>query len=145
MTCLLLFVHLCTLLGECFISEDKMIPSQSISTTTTVISGGEIVLTMLELKPGSMIRGHLTVGMQLDISYCMFDHTLYHSVHPSLINTYISHTHSVTLTKYLNSLPSKCKHDKLKHNRYSSFAFRRQEKEKHSSYCQIYNYSSLKG
>lgn len=37
------------------------------------------------------------------------DHTLYHSVHLSLIHIHISHTHSYTHNILKNSLPSKCK------------------------------------
>lgn len=43
------------------------------------------------------MRGHHTAGMQPPVMY----HTLYRSVHLSLIHIYISHTHSVTLTAYL--------------------------------------------
>lgn len=75
----------------------------------------------------------------------MADHTLYHSVHLSLIHIY-SHTHSYThniLKKKKKKLVTKVQ-TKPKHDRYPFFAFRRQKKERHSSYCQIYNYSSLK-
>lgn len=99
-----------------------------------------IVLTMLKMKPVDM-RGHLTVGMQRNNSY-VEPHPV--SFCPSELKPY-KHQ-SYTLIIYLkNSLPSKCKQNKLKHNRYSFFAFRRQKRERHSSCCQIYNYSSLKG
>lgn len=48
------------------------------------------------------MRGHLTVGMQL--TFPMFDHTLYHSVHLSLIHIYISHTLSYTHNILLEKL-----------------------------------------
>lgn len=121
-----------------------MNPSQSISTTTAVINGCEIVLITPEMKPGNTVRGHLTGGMQLSISY-VWPHPV--SFCPSELKPYIhqsftlSYSHNI-LTK--NSLP-KCKRNKLKNLiGVLSFAFRRQKKERHSSYSQIYNYSSLK-
>lgn len=102
------------------------------------------VLTILEIKPGSMFRGHPTTVIQRNISY-VWPHPV--SFCPSELNPYTHQSYTLCYTHNLkrNSLPSKCKQNKLKHNRYSFFAFRRHEKERHSSYCQIYNYSSLKG
>lgn len=75
----------------------------------------------------------------------MFNHTLYRSVHLSLTHIYISHTHSYThnILKKLVTIKVQTKQIK-KHNRFSFFACRRHKKERHSSYSQIYNYSSLK-
>lgn len=91
----------------------------------------------------SVTRAHLTVRMQL--TYPMFEHTLYQSVHLSLIHIYISHPHTLTLIIYLKKLVTIKVQTKIQTIKDTFFAFRRQKKERHSSYSQIYNYSSLKG
>lgn len=70
------------------------------------------------------------------------------SICPSELNPYIHQpsTHTLTLIIYLKKTRYHQSANKnLNHKRYSFFAFRRRKKERHSSYSQIYNYSSLKG
>ena len=66
--------------------------SQSISTTTTVFCGSEIVL---RWNLGAWWEA--IWQLECNLTFPMFDHTLYHSFHLSLIHIHISHTHSVTL------------------------------------------------
>lgn len=74
---------------------------------------GKLCSTRPEMKPCERVE------RPSEKSECNLKHFLclttpcYRSVHLSLIHIYISHTHSLTLTIYLeNSLPSKCKQNK---------------------------------
>lgn len=98
------------------------------------------VLAMLEMKPWEHDE---RPSHSWNATSCDVPHPV--SFCPSELNPYIHQSYTLCDTHSIlkkNSLPSKCKQNKLRHN--SFFAFRRHEKERHSSYCQIYNYSSLK-